>query len=67
MNYLVDTNVISAVAPARTGRPQALIDWLDRASERLILSVVTLTEILNGIFNTEREGATRRATLLREW
>ncbi len=67
MNYLIDTNVISAVAPARTDRPRALIDWLDRASERLFLSVVTLAEIRDGISKAEREGATRKAFLLRDW
>ena len=67
MSYLVDTNVISAVAPTRSERPRALVDWLDRASAELYLSVVTSVEIRDGIAKAEREGAARKAKALREW
>ena len=67
MSYLIDTNVISAIAPARKDRPRLLIDWLDRASDRLFLSVITVTEICDGIAKAEREGATRKAAALEAW
>lgn len=67
MSYLVDTNVISAVAPRRPVRPRALVDWLDRASAELYLSVVTSVEIRDGIAKAEREGAARKGKNLREW
>ncbi len=67
MSYLIDTNVISAIAPARRDRPKVLIDWLDRASDRLFLSVITVTEIRDGIAKAEREGASRKAAALQAW
>jgi predicted nucleic acid-binding protein len=67
LSYLVDTNVISAVAPTRMERTRALVDWLDRASAILRLSVVTAAEIRVGVAKAEREGAVRKAADLRAW
>jgi toxin FitB len=67
VSYLLDTNVISAVAPTRSDRPRALVDWLDRASAELYLSVVTSAEIRDGIAKAQREGAVRKAKALRDW
>ena len=67
MKYLLDTNVISAVAPTKAERPEALIEWLDRASDNLYLSVITATEIRDGIAKAEREGAARKAATLKSW
>jgi toxin FitB len=67
MSYLLDTNVISAVAPTRSDRPRALVDWLDRASAELYLSVVTSAEIRDGIAKAQREGAVRKAKDLGDW
>ena len=63
--YLVDTNVISAGAAALTNQP--LVDWMDRNSERLYLSTVTIAEIQDGIAKLRREGATRKAASLTQW
>ncbi len=67
MTYLVDTNVISALAPTKADRPRALIDWLDRRSDDLFLSVVTAAEIRAGIAMSSREGAPRKAERLAAW
>ena len=67
MKYLIDTNVISALAPARPERPSALIDWLDRRSDDLFVSVVTAAEIRAGIAKAARQGATRKAQALASW
>ena len=67
MNYLLDTNVISAVAPTRKQRPGALVEWLDLASTGLYLSVVTAAEIGDGIAKAAREGAERKAATLKDW
>jgi toxin FitB len=67
LNYLLDTNIISAVAPTKTERPAALVRWLDEASPGLHLSVVTVAEIRDGIAKALREGASRKAALLTEW
>jgi toxin FitB len=44
-----------------------LLQWMDRNSKRLYLSVITIAEIEDGIAKAKREGATRKATLLAEW
>ena len=67
MTYLVDTNVISALAPTKTDRPAALIDWLDRRSDDLFLSVVTAVEIRAGIAKAARDGAKRKSESLESW
>ncbi|WP_319520689.1 type II toxin-antitoxin system VapC family toxin [uncultured Martelella sp.] len=65
--YLVDTNVISALAPSKRGRETALIDWLDRASDDLFLSAVTAAEVRAGIAKAEREQAKTKAERLQAW
>jgi len=67
LNFLVDTNVISALAPARAERPETLLRWLERNSIRLFLSVVTSAEIRAGIAKARREGANRKAENLSSW
>ena len=59
--------MISAVAPTRSDRPRALVDWLDRASAELYLSVVTSAEIRDEIAKAQREGAVRKAKALGDW
>ena len=67
MTYLLDTNVISTLAPSRSDRPPSLVDWLDRKSDELFLSVVTATEVRDGIAKASRAGATRKARALTVW
>ncbi len=67
MTYLLDTNVISTLAPSRADRPRHLVDWLDRKSDDLFLSVITATEIRDGIAKARRIGATRKAEALTTW
>jgi hypothetical protein len=65
--FLLDTNIISAMAPSRKIERAELAAWLDQASHHLYLSVVTASEITSGIRKAEREGATKKAGLLRQW
>lgn len=65
--FLVDTNVISALAPSKRGGEGRLIDWLDRASPYLFLSVISAAEVASGIAKSEREGATAKASALTDW
>ena len=65
--YLVDTNVLSAGAPTKAGRPDALVHWMDRHSDQLYLSVITVAEVEDGIAKARRVGATRKADRLAEW
>lgn len=64
--YLVDTDVISAAAPAKRHTPE-LVDWMDRHSARIYLSAVTIAEIEDGIAKARREGAGRKAAALTQW
>jgi toxin FitB len=64
--YLVDTNILSATAPGKVTH-QALAQWMDAHSEALRLSVVTITEIEDGIAKAKRQGATRKANDLADW
>jgi predicted nucleic acid-binding protein len=64
--YLVDTNVISARAPARVPLPE-LAAWMDTHSAELFFSTVTIAEIEDGIAKAQREGATRKARDIAAW
>jgi predicted nucleic acid-binding protein len=65
--YLVDTNVISAVAPTTVVRRDALAAWMDGHSSDLFLSALTIAEISDGIAKAKREGAGRKAAELSAW
>ena len=65
--FLIDTNVISALAPSKRETVGLLIEWLDKASPRLFMSVISAAEIKAGIAKAGREGATRKALQLTEW
>ena len=65
--FLVDTNVISAMAPSKRDAARDLVAWLDQASAYLFLSVVTAAEVASGIAKAQREGAFTKARRLREW
>jgi hypothetical protein len=65
--YLVDTDVISEGAPTKRRTSSALILWMDRNSDRLFLSTITIAEIADGIAKARREGARRKAADLTGW
>lgn len=65
--YLVDTNVISAAAPAAIERHRELAQWMDANSAVLRLSAVTIAEIAEGIAKAARQGARRKARDLSQW
>lgn len=65
--FLIDTSVISALAPSKRRDSTELVEWLDRAGPHLFVSVVTAAEVRSGIAKAEREGATTKARKLTEW
>ena len=65
--YLVDANVISAVASTSPVRRTDLVEWMDSHSADLFLSAVTIAEIADGIAKARREGARRKASDLSAW
>ncbi|WP_105401850.1 MULTISPECIES: type II toxin-antitoxin system VapC family toxin [Neorhizobium] len=65
--FLVDTNVISALAPSKRQSSGQLVEWLDKASSQLFLSVISAAEVKSGIAKAERDGATTKAQRLNDW
>ena len=65
--YLLDTNVISETAPARSNRDLSVVEWLEARTDRLFLSVVTVAEIEAGIAVAARREAHRKAAVLSDW
>jgi hypothetical protein len=65
--YLVDTNVLSAGVPAKAATQLDLVVWMDRNSDRLFLSVITIAEVEDGVAKAQREGAVRKAAQIAEW
>ena len=66
--YLLDTNIVSAGAPAkRQVGADGFAAWLHRRGDVLYLSAVTIAEIEAGVARAGRIGATTKAKQLRQW
>ncbi|MBV9530312.1 MAG: PIN domain-containing protein [Bradyrhizobium sp.] len=66
--YLLDTNIVSADAPAKRGvGSDTFAAWVREHGDRLYLSTVTVAEIEAGIARAVRIGGTMKAERLRRW
>jgi predicted nucleic acid-binding protein len=65
--YLLDTNVVSAFAPARPEPSTEFRQWLEAHSDELFLSVVSIVEIEAGVRKIRRKGNRKRAEQLAAW
>lgn len=65
--YLVDTSVLSALAPGKPAPETAIIQWVERHEQRLFLSVITVAEIEQGVCKLRRAGGAARAAKLADW
>ncbi len=65
--YLLDSNVVSALAPAAIAQHAALAGWLERHEPELYLPSVVIAELSAGLARLRRIGATRKAELLDLW
>ena len=65
--YLLDTSIVSALAPDRKERLTPAAEWLRAEAELMCLSAVTLMELRQGIARLERIGSTQRAARLEDW
>jgi len=64
--YLLDTNIVSADAPAKRAiGPGTFAAWIRRNGERLFISTITIAEIEAGIARAVRIGATTKSERLR--
>lgn len=66
-SYLVDTSVLSLMAPGRAGVSEAVADWLRQHSDQLFVCTITVAEIQQGICKLKRAGAEERAQSLTAW
>ena len=68
MMYLLDTNVISELRKAKSGRADKnVIKWAtDKDANELYLSVITILEIETGILQIARKDS-GQADMLRDW
>lgn len=68
--WLLDTNVVSRLAPGKDGRPKLegrFSEWLGDKTDSLFLSAITVLEVVAGIEKLRRAGATRQASDLDVW
>lgn len=67
--YLLDTNVISLIAPSRrrTAADEEVAEWIVASTSDLFLSVITAAEVEDGIAKARRTGASRKAADLAQW
>ncbi|MCB8876129.1 PIN domain-containing protein [Acidisoma silvae] len=64
--YLVDTNVISTLAPTKVVKDRCA-NWIELNSDRLFISAITIMEVEDGIAKAARTGATQKAKILAAW
>lgn len=65
--YLLDTSVLSQIAPGKTPADPKLPAWLRARSDRLYVSAVTVVEIDQGIRKLRRTGGRARADAIEKW
>ena len=65
--YLLDTSVLSALAPGRADKGAVLSSWLLVTLPRLHVSTITIFEIVQGIEKLRRTGAVDRADATAAW
>lgn len=66
-DYLLDTSIISLLAPDRPELSQDFAKWIESRQDRLFLSAITILEIEQGINKLMRAGGRARADRLAEW
>jgi hypothetical protein len=66
--YLLDTSVVSALAPGRGASvPSALVGWLQAHHEALFLPSIAIAEMAQGVGKLRRAGGAERADRLDRW
>lgn len=65
--YLLDTSVVSTIAPGKPPLPAPLVEWLRSRTDQLFLSAVVVAEIEAGTTKLRRAGAVVRADQLSLW
>ncbi|MDR3475579.1 MAG: type II toxin-antitoxin system VapC family toxin [Devosia sp.] len=66
-DYLLDTSVLSSIAPGRPPLPAAVAAWLEGNDATIYLSSVTVAEIQQGVEKLRRAKGFARADRLEGW
>ena len=64
---MLDTSVLSVLAPERPSLAAEQGEWLRARGDRLFVSAVTVMEIEQGVAKLRRMGAATRADRISEW
>ncbi len=67
VGYLLDTTVVSALAPGKPPPVWDIAGWLRSKSDDLFLPAIAIAEIEQGICKLRRAGGTARADDLARW
>ena len=65
--FLLDTSVLSMLAPGRPAPSGRLTAWLRQNDNEIYISAVTIAEIEQGICKLRRAGGAERAEALAQW
>ena len=65
--FLLDTSVLSRLAPGRPAPDVGFAAWLRAHDDHLYISTVTIAEIEQGICKLRRAGGVERAEALSQW
>lgn len=66
--FLLDTSVISALAPGREAHlPAGLAEWFHAHTTRLFIPCIAIAELAQGIGKLRRAGGVERADRLDRW
>jgi predicted nucleic acid-binding protein len=65
--YLLDTSILSALAPDKPAPPSEFAAWLRTRSDRLFIPCIAVAEVEQGICKLRRAGGAARADQLADW
>lgn len=65
--FILDTNVVSELAPGKRFAGPGLLDWLAKQEPNLFLSVATVIEIRSGVLKMGRLSPGRRQQAIAAW
>jgi predicted nucleic acid-binding protein len=65
--YVLDTSVISQLAPARSAEHRNFAEWVQENEDSLYIPTIVVTEIVSGIEKLRRSGGHARATNFAFW
>jgi toxin FitB len=67
VQYLLDTSVVSQLAPGKAHADPKLVAWLRTKAEMSYLSAITVMEVEQGIRKLRRTGGVARADAIGHW